>query len=95
MNGWRQISMALGTAALIGMGAQALAAEGSVSAQSPISRQQAWQEAMSRLPNGAMVTNSRCNDVEIGYGNTRYYCVLTFTQPDPAEPEHKKTAAQD
>jgi hypothetical protein len=95
MNGWCQSSLAIGTAALLGFSMQGLAAEGSVSSQSPLSRQQAWQEAMSQLPKGARVTSSNCNDVEIGYGNTRYYCVLTFTQPDPAEAEHKKAAAQD
>ncbi len=83
MIGWRHCSTAFAAAALLGLGAQGLAAEGSVSAQSPLSRQQAWQEAMSKLPTGAVVTSSRCNDVEIGYSNTRYYCVLTFTQPVP------------
>ena len=80
MNGWRHCSTALAAAALLGFSAQGLAAEGSVSAQSPLSRQQAWQEAMAKLPKGAVVTNSQCNDVEIGYSNTRYYCVLTFTE---------------
>jgi len=71
----------MAAAALLGFSAQGLANEGSVSAQSPLSRQQAWQEAMAKLPKGAVVTNSQCNDVEIGYSNTRYYCVLTFTEP--------------
>ena len=81
MNGWRHCSTALAAAALLGFSAQGRAAEGSVSAQSTLSRQQAWQEAMAKLPKGAVVTNSQCNDVEIGYSNTRYYCVLTFTEP--------------
>ena len=51
-----------------------------ISLQSPLSRQQAWQRRW-RGPKGAVVTNSRCNDVEIGYSNMRYYCVLTFTEP--------------
>ena len=81
MNGWRHCSTAMAAAALLGFSAQGLANEGSVSAQSPLSRQQAWQEAMAKLPKGAVVTNSQCNDVEIGYSNTRHYCVLTFTEP--------------
>ena len=98
MNGWRHCSTAMAAAALLGFSAQGLAAEGSVSAQSPLSRQQAWQEAMAKLPKGAVVTNSQCNDVEIGYSNTRYYCVLTFSQPtaEPQQPgvPEKEAAAQ-
>ena len=97
MNGWRNCSTAMAAAALLGFSAQGLANEGSVSAQSPLSRQQAWQEAMAKLPKGAVVTNSQCNDVEIGYSNTRYYCVLTFSQPtaeaqQPAVPEEEAAA---
>ena len=52
-----------------------------VSAQSPYSRSRALEAARSNLPPGAVVSGSSCNDVEIGDGNFRYFCQITYTVP--------------
>ena len=52
-----------------------------VSAQSPYSRSRALEAARSNLPPGAVVSGSSCNDVEIGDGNFRYFCQITYSVP--------------
>lgn len=59
------------------LGTPALA--GSVSADSVWDRSNATERAMQQLPKGAMVTTTRCQEISVGMGNSRYRCTVEYT----------------
>ncbi len=44
-------------------------------------QQNAIERAMQSVPKGAQVTNTSCDTVEVGTGNYRYICHVTYTDP--------------
>ena len=62
----------------------AAALAGTAEAESIWDKQNAIQRAMESVPKGAQVTGTSCDTVEVGTGNLRYICRVTYT--DPASP---------
>ena len=44
-------------------------------------RNNALQRAMQSVPAGAQVTNTQCQDIEVGTGNDHYLCQVTYSEP--------------
>jgi len=54
---------------------------GTAEAESVWDKQNAIQRAMQSVPKGAQVTDTTCDTVEVGTGNLRYICRVTYTDP--------------
>jgi hypothetical protein len=57
---------------------------GSVTAESIFSLQATRQRAMSLVPTGAVISRTRCMDLEV-HGTTRYRCTVLYAK-DPSPP---------
>jgi len=44
-------------------------------------QQNAIDRAMQSVPSGATVNTTNCQSVEVGTGNYRYICTLTYSEP--------------
>ena len=56
---------------------------GSITASSIWDKNNAIERAQEQMPTGAVVTATRCQEIEVR-GYTRYSCTLEFNQPTPA-----------
>ena len=56
---------------------------GSITASSICDKNNAVERAQEQMPAGAVVTASRCQEIDVR-GYTRYSCTLEFTQLTPA-----------
>ena len=92
---WGWLALGSGRALLLAaallLANQAPALAGSVTAESIWDRSNAIQRATSQIPQGATVTGSSCQEVDLRGGSTRYICTVTYSSP-PA-PSAPKTAA--
>lgn len=70
------------TLVLLPLAAQAGTAVG----ESIWDRQAAINVAMQSVPSGAQVTETRCQDVEVGTGNYHYICTVTYSDPISPSP---------
>ena len=66
------------------LASQAPAQAGSVTAESIWDRTNAIQRATSQIPQGATVTGSSCQEVDLRGGSTRYICTVTYSSAPPA-----------
>ena len=70
---------------LLGLGPSAALA-GTAIGESIWDKANAIARAKQAVPAGAVVTDTRCQSIEVGLGNYRYICTLTFTSPAPVTP---------
>lgn len=70
---------------------------GSATAESIWERNDARQRALQQIPKGATVTDTQCEEISVGNGDSRYRCTVFYAdppaqapssgaQPDPAHP---------
>jgi hypothetical protein len=79
------LGMALGSLAAVLTGAPAWA--GSATAESIWDRAHALEQARQQVPQGAVVTRERCQEIEVGLDNIRYRCTVEWRQPSEAGPD--------
>lgn len=81
------LTTSLATVVATSLGAVLLGAApsraGSVTADSVWDRGDARQRALQQVPKGATVTETRCQDLEIGVDNVRYRCTVRYEQTPP------------
>ena len=61
----------------------ATASAGSITGESVWDRNNARQRALEQVPRGAAVQRTRCEDLTVGRGNTRYRCTVFYADPPP------------
>ena len=59
---------------------------GSVTADSVMDKAGARQAAMSQVPRGATITNTKCLELEVGMDNIRYRCTVWYADPPVLPP---------
>ena len=59
---------------------------GSVTADSVMDKAGARQAAMSQVPRGATITNTKCLELEVGMDNIRYRCTVWYADPPVVSP---------
>jgi len=59
------------------------AAAGTAIGESIWDRKNARERALQSVPAGAQIMNTDCQTVEVGTGNVRYICRITYDDPAP------------
>jgi hypothetical protein len=59
---------------------------GSITADSVMDKSGARQEAMGQMPKGAIVTKTKCQEIEVHLDNIRYRCTVWYTDPPAIHP---------
>ena len=80
-----------GLAAVLAL-AGAPAWAGSATAESIWDRAHALEQARQQVPQGAVVTRERCQEIEVGLDNIRYRCSVEWRIPSEAGPDPANVA---
>lgn len=60
---------------------------GSATAESIWDRAHALEQARQQVPQGAVITRERCQEIEVGLDNIRYRCSVEWRTPSEAGPD--------
>jgi hypothetical protein len=78
-----RMPLLLALLAALMLGPAERAAAGTAIGESIWDRQNARERALQSVPAGAQILNSDCQTVEVGTGNFRYICRITYGDPAP------------